>query len=299
MIPNKKLSGLTLVELIIAVGVLVSVSAGLMSLFSLGHSQSVVAHRRNLAGIEAQLQMERLMGRRWDLDLAPRVFYTNYNDPVGTVAPLVPRGRAREWGVCTHCFTTCHNTCPNSHFPSTCGTFIITKDYEIRRTNFRSFDSDPEPGDIFYDSSCQCSVGLGCASVTKLRTDRDDWADVPFPEFDNIGDSLGGTFIADMVLPPGLTHNLDIPGVLDATSVQIGVGEDRQMPLFRSGDILRPGYSCCCGVHPIPPYPPFGEHERIVSIMVTIRVYDPPEYTDRLLFEHSNIIFVNDPFNPF
>ncbi|MCL2049257.1 MAG: hypothetical protein FWG87_11085 [Defluviitaleaceae bacterium] len=66
---SKRKSGVTLMELIIAVGVLLVASVALFNLFSYGFTRSNTAHRRNMAGIEALIQMERLVGRAWAGDL--------------------------------------------------------------------------------------------------------------------------------------------------------------------------------------------------------------------------------------
>lgn len=111
---RKKKTGLTLLELIIAVAVLMMVMGGLMSLFAFGHRQSILAHRRTQAGIEAQLQMERLMARSWE-DLRDNVFYESTEYPYLTRRP---------------------------RSDSTCGTFEIEFEYKIRRTNLRSYDTN-------------------------------------------------------------------------------------------------------------------------------------------------------------
>jgi type II secretory pathway pseudopilin PulG len=66
---NKKVSGVSLAELIIAVGVLSIASAGLFTAFAAGLRQSTMASRMTTASIEAQLHMEQLMGREFVDDL--------------------------------------------------------------------------------------------------------------------------------------------------------------------------------------------------------------------------------------
>jgi type II secretory pathway pseudopilin PulG len=84
---NKRKSGLTLLELIVAVGILLVASVAMFNLFHFGLTQSHEAHRRNMAGIEAQLQMERLVGRKWTGGLDPLGSDPNitwYDQPVTT-----------------------------------------------------------------------------------------------------------------------------------------------------------------------------------------------------------------------
>ncbi|MCL2224044.1 MAG: type II secretion system GspH family protein [Defluviitaleaceae bacterium] len=69
-IKNKHRKGLTLVELIIAVTMLGIAIAGVVTVFHVGLSTSARANYLTGASIEAQLQMESLMGRFWCADLA-------------------------------------------------------------------------------------------------------------------------------------------------------------------------------------------------------------------------------------
>lgn len=59
-------SGVTLVELIIAVAVLIIGLAAVFTAMAAGLRSSTKSHELTVAGIEAQLQMESLIGRRWD-----------------------------------------------------------------------------------------------------------------------------------------------------------------------------------------------------------------------------------------
>jgi prepilin-type N-terminal cleavage/methylation domain-containing protein len=68
-IKSKRRKGFTLVELIVAVTVLVIGIAGVITVYHVGFSTSSRAHELTIAGIEAQLQMEKLVGRKWDTDL--------------------------------------------------------------------------------------------------------------------------------------------------------------------------------------------------------------------------------------
>ena len=71
-ISKKHLKGLTLIELTIAVTVLAIGIAGIITVFHVGLSMSATANEITIAGIEAQLQMESLVGRPWigsDTDL--------------------------------------------------------------------------------------------------------------------------------------------------------------------------------------------------------------------------------------
>lgn len=71
---NKKYAGLTLVELIIAVGILTFGVSGVVTVLHVGFRQSRIANQVTQASIEAQLQMESLVGRRWmhpDINMFP------------------------------------------------------------------------------------------------------------------------------------------------------------------------------------------------------------------------------------
>jgi len=66
---KKTKRGVSLAELIIAVSVLVIAGTGLFIAFAAGLQQSTNAHIITMAGIEAQLQVEQLLGRPWTGDL--------------------------------------------------------------------------------------------------------------------------------------------------------------------------------------------------------------------------------------
>lgn len=65
----KNNSGFTLLELIVSVAVLAVVSTALFAMFTAGLRQSVQNHLFTMASIEAQMQMEQLIGRMWVNDL--------------------------------------------------------------------------------------------------------------------------------------------------------------------------------------------------------------------------------------
>jgi prepilin-type N-terminal cleavage/methylation domain-containing protein len=69
MSKRKLQRGVTLVELLIAVTVLAVSVAGIFTAFGVGFMTSSRAHDMTISSIEAQLQMELLMGRSWDGDL--------------------------------------------------------------------------------------------------------------------------------------------------------------------------------------------------------------------------------------
>lgn len=122
VVKNKKCnSGLTLLELTIAIGVLIVASVALFALFNQGHRTSVAAHWRAQAAIEAQLQMERLMGLPWD-DLLRELYETN--------------------NVGAFVLDDAGNPVPRETFGGTCGgtIFMVDIDYFIRRTNYRSLE---------------------------------------------------------------------------------------------------------------------------------------------------------------
>jgi len=160
---KKKNSGLTLVELVIAVGILVSAMGALFGLFDYAHRQSVMAHRRTQAGIEAQIQMESLMSRKWE-DLYRNVFY-DLNDPNALLAgadgndyktyehwvphsvvwPGTPSSAVADFLNDSAAILSGAREKPQSKHWSSCGTFIVAIDYEIRRTEYRSVEVAPEP----------------------------------------------------------------------------------------------------------------------------------------------------------
>jgi type II secretory pathway pseudopilin PulG len=101
---NKKVLGFTLIELVIAVGVLALATGALFGTFAFGMQQSFRASRRTAASIEAQLQMERIVGRSMDC----------LNDLTAGGIP---------WG---------------SNMPSTCGSFNVVMTYTHHHTSQRS-----------------------------------------------------------------------------------------------------------------------------------------------------------------
>jgi len=64
-IQKKKNAGLTLLELIVAVAVLTVVTGPLIVVFNQGIERSVQSHILTMANIEAQMQMEQLIGLDW------------------------------------------------------------------------------------------------------------------------------------------------------------------------------------------------------------------------------------------
>ena len=65
----KMKSGFTLLELIIAMAVLAIASTALLVMFTGGLQESTRSHVFTMASIEAQMQMEQIVGRRWVDDL--------------------------------------------------------------------------------------------------------------------------------------------------------------------------------------------------------------------------------------
>ena len=84
--------GVTLVELVIAIGILALVIVPLFSLFTTGARITTAAERVRLSGLEAQLRLELLIGRMWEGDLEdgpePGVPWGFHQLP-GTAHPLV------------------------------------------------------------------------------------------------------------------------------------------------------------------------------------------------------------------
>ncbi|MCL1843191.1 MAG: prepilin-type N-terminal cleavage/methylation domain-containing protein [Defluviitaleaceae bacterium] len=93
-VPSKTKSGLTLLELVIAISVLAIAAAALVMLFVSGQAARQRAHLRNLALIEARSQLERLSGGRQWLDDLQRVEH-----PDGAAAFASYTGfRFHNWG---------------------------------------------------------------------------------------------------------------------------------------------------------------------------------------------------------
>jgi prepilin-type N-terminal cleavage/methylation domain-containing protein len=105
--------GFTLIELVIAVAVLAMTAGALFGTFSFGLTQSFRASRYHAASIEAQLQMERLVGRRWDGDLENIPWVAGAGDVAGVWDPIPAN-------------------------LSSCGGFTVVISYSYRRTNWRN-----------------------------------------------------------------------------------------------------------------------------------------------------------------
>ena len=84
-IKHKLRKGVTLVELVIAVTVLVVAVSGILTAFNVGFMTSTRAHNITMASIEAQLQMEMLLGRRWDGGTLP-LASANFSTPPAPLA---------------------------------------------------------------------------------------------------------------------------------------------------------------------------------------------------------------------
>lgn len=95
----KPRAGLTLVELVIAVTVLVIAMGGIFTAIHVGFMTSARANDLTGASIEAQLQMESLMGRWWVDPVNPTFSLSTNPGPLG-----------QPW---------------NAPFPSTCGDFVV------------------------------------------------------------------------------------------------------------------------------------------------------------------------------
>jgi len=66
---KKSKAGLSLIELIIAMALISIAFGGLMTFFVVGLNMSRHGQRLDMANIEAQVQMEQLIGRYWHNDL--------------------------------------------------------------------------------------------------------------------------------------------------------------------------------------------------------------------------------------
>lgn len=94
-IKKKIRAGLTLLELLIAVTVLGVGIAGVFTVFTVGFNASIRANDISMAGIEAQLQMERLMGRPWFVEPA---MLPAPMAPLSSFPPLSSVDSGIEWG---------------------------------------------------------------------------------------------------------------------------------------------------------------------------------------------------------
>jgi prepilin-type N-terminal cleavage/methylation domain-containing protein len=125
---NKKNAAFTLIELVIAVGVLALASGALFGAFAISLQMSFRATRFQAMSIEAQLQMEQLVGRPWTTDLGlPHVC-----SPSGACTSTSAQctGPGIPWGI-------------RQINASSCRTLDVLVTYEVRRTSYRSFDTAP------------------------------------------------------------------------------------------------------------------------------------------------------------
>lgn len=117
---KKSTSGMTLIELMIAMTVLVVGVAGIFTMFSVGFNTGNRAHDISMASIEAQLQFESLRGRPWALDmLTPK-------------CPLMPGPGPGSCPGCADCVTW------GTEFPGTVGSgFWVRMEYTpLRATSW-------------------------------------------------------------------------------------------------------------------------------------------------------------------
>lgn len=80
---NKKNGGFSLIEIVFAVMVFGTFAVAVVGVFGVSAFQAMDASSRNMASIEAQLQMELLIGRTWEGDLEnPAIWDTSGVDSI-------------------------------------------------------------------------------------------------------------------------------------------------------------------------------------------------------------------------
>ena len=88
---DKKTRGVTLVELVCAIGILAIISGGLAAAFVANQGMSMRAHRTTMAVFEAQFQLERITGLMWTGSARYNLYYPDVHNYVFDL--LYPRTR--------------------------------------------------------------------------------------------------------------------------------------------------------------------------------------------------------------